>query len=72
MDLLKFWQVTSSVTLSNITQFNNFLLDVNFNKFTIGLHYLCEFSMFAKFQDDKKAITMSSINCLNLRFYSLK
>ena len=30
------------------------------------------FFMFAKFQGDKRLIAMSSINCLNSSFYSLK
>ena len=49
-----------------------FYLDVNFDKSTIGLHYLCIFFMFAKFQGIQRSIVMSSINYLNSSFSSLK
>ena len=65
-------RVTLCVTLSNVTPINIFLLDVNFDKPTIELQYLCIFSILAKFQDDQKSIVMSSINCINSSFYSLK
>ena len=53
-----------SITLSNVTSLNIFYLDANFDKSTVKLHYLCIFSMLAKFQGDQKLIAMSSINCL--------
>ena len=55
--------------------FNNFLLDVNFNKSTIRLYIYIFFisSMLEKFQEDKKIKAMSSIKCLNFDFlYSKK
>ena len=45
---------------------------MNFDKFTIILHYFHILSMLAKFQGNKRLIAMSSINYLNLSFYSLK
>ena len=45
-------QVTPSVTLNNVTSLNIFNLNANFNKFTVGLHYLRTFFILAKFQDD--------------------
>ena len=65
-------QVTLDVTLSNITQLNIFQFDVNFDKSTIRLHYLHIFFIVAKFQGNQRLITMSSINCLNSSFCSLK
>ena len=57
--------MTPDVTLSDITQFNNLLLDVNFNKSTVGLHYIYILSMLTKCHGDQKSIIMLSINCLN-------
>ena len=65
-------QVTLGVTLSNITPPNIFQSDVNFDKSTAGLYYLHIFSMLKKFKNDQRSITMSSINCLNSSFCSLK
>ena len=45
-------QVTHDITLNNVTSLNIFKLNANFNKFTVGLHYLRIFSVLAKFQDD--------------------
>ena len=61
-----------SVTLSDITPFNNLLLDANFDKFTVGLHYIHILSMLAKFHGGQRLIVMLSINCLDSSFSSLK
>jgi len=53
------------------TPFNFFLLDMNFDKFNIGLHFLI-FPMLAKFSKHCKSIAMSSKKNLNFKFYSLK
>ena len=45
---------------------------MNFDKSTIGLHYLHIFFLLTKFQCDQRLIVMSSINCLNSSFHSLK
>ena len=64
-------QVTHNVTLNNITQFNIFWLDVNFDKFTVRLNYLYILSMLAKFQDDQILIVRSSINFKRYEVQSL-
>ena len=48
------------------------LFDVNFDKSTVRLYYLHIFLMFTKFQSDQIWIMMSSINCLDSSFSSLK
>ena len=45
-------QVTLGITLSDISPLNNLLLDTNFDKSTIGLHYIHILSMLAKFHGD--------------------
>ena len=44
------------------------LLDVNFDKFTIRLHFFHISFMLAKFPKNQRLITMSLINCLNCKF----
>ena len=61
-------QITLDVTLSDITPLNNLLLDANFDKFTVGLHYIHILSMLAKFHGGQRLIVMLSINCLNSNF----
>ena len=64
-----FFRVTSSVTS---IQPHISTLDVNFDKSTVGLHYLPIFFMLIKFHGDQRLIAMSSINCLNSSSRSLK
>ena len=45
-----------------------FLLDVNCEKFTIGLYFFLISSILAKFQENKKSIVLSSIKSLNFEF----
>ena len=45
-------QVIHDIALNNVTSLNIFKLNANFNKFTVGLHYLRNFFILAKFQDD--------------------
>ena len=61
-----------AVTLSNVTPLNNFLLDVNFDKSTVGLHFLLIPSIPAKSQDDQRSINISFIKCLNFNFMYFK
>ena len=49
------------------TQFNIFLVDVNFDKSIIELHFFLISFMFSKFLENKKLITMLSIKYLNLK-----
>ena len=65
-------QVIPDVTLSDITPLNNSLLDANFDKFTVRLHYIHILFVFTKFHSDQRSIVMLSINCLNSSFCSLK
>ena len=68
--ILKFGQslVTNLLQLKATNRLNIFLLDMNFNKFTIGLHFLLISSMLAKFLKIQRSITMSSIKYLNFKF----
>ena len=63
-----FW-VTSGLTW---TQPYISYFDVNFDKFTVRLHYLHIFFMLTKFHSDRRLIATSTINCLNSSFCSLK
>ena len=47
-------QLTPSVTLSDITPLNNLLLDANFDKSTVGLHYIHILFILTKFHGGKK------------------
>ena len=51
-----------------MTLLNIFLLKMNFDKFTIGLHLLLISSMLAKFLENQNLIVMPLINCLNCKF----
>ena len=46
--------------------------NVNFDKSTVRLHYLRIFFMLTKFESDQRSIVISSINCLDSSFSSLK
>ena len=54
--------------LKTITPLNIFLLDVNFNKITIRLHFIFMYSIFAKFSENQRLIVISSIKCSNFKF----
>ena len=45
------------------TLLNIILLDANFDKFTIRLHFLLIFFMFAKFLENQRSIAMLLIKC---------
>jgi len=47
---------------------NIILLDINFDKFTIGLHILFISFILAKIPQDQRSIAMSSIKYLNFKF----
>ena len=64
--------VTLGITLSYVTSLNISLLNVNFNKSTVGLNSILILFMLAKFQDNLRSIIMSLIMCLNLKFLHLK
>ena len=50
------------------TILNILLLNMNFNKSTIELHFLLISSMFAKFPENQRSIALSSIKYLNFKF----
>ena len=47
---------------------NIFLLGVNFENITLGLHVLITSSTLAKFKENQKSIAMSLVKCLNFKF----
>ena len=49
-----------------------FLLDVNFEKFTVKLHYFYIVSILKEFQSNQKLTVMSLINFLNSSLCNLK
>ena len=55
-----------------MTLLNILLLGVNFDKSTIGLHFLLISSIIIKFQENQRSITMLSIKCLNFKFLYFK
>ena len=68
-------RVLVSITCDSIHQIkhatillNIFLLDVNFNKPTIRLHFSFLSFIFAKFLSGQRSITSTSIKCLNFKF----
>ena len=66
------YRITPSVTLRNVTSLNIFQLNVNLDESVVRLYYLLIFSIIARFCGNQRSIVMSSINYLNLSFYSLK
>ena len=51
------------------TPLNIFLLNVNFDKSIIELHFLLLSSKLAKFLKDQRSIPISSIKYLNFEFF---
>ena len=49
-----------------------FLLNVNFENLTIGFHILMISFVLEQFQEDKRSIAISSIKCLNFKFFLSK
>ena len=60
--------VRSSIT----TPINIYLLDMNFEKFIIKLHFLLKSLILAKFLENQRLITMLLIKFLNFKFFNLK
>ena len=65
-------QVTSSVTLSNVTTPNNLLLNSYFENLTVGLHILYIFNMHANFVTDQMLFTIRSINSYFMQYFKLQ
>ena len=70
MDDVTLHRVISNVTLTIVTPFNNLLLDVHFDKYIVGLHYIHILSMLENLQGVWRSIVMLSINCLSSSVYS--
>ena len=69
------YELSSSYTICNFKQCyitKYFIIKCDFDKSTAGLHYLHIFSILTKFKDGQRLIAMSSINCLESSFCSLK
>ena len=56
--------VRSSIT----TPINIYLLDMNFKKFIVRLHFLLKSLILANFSENQRLITMSLIKYLNFKF----
>ena len=74
-NIIKFWTKFGNKLgcilkqqLHSIFFFFILLLDVNFDKSTIELHFFLISSVFANFQKDQRTIAISSIKCLNFEF----
>ena len=50
LDDVTLHKVISNVTLTIVTPFNNLLLDVHFDKYIVGLHYIHILSMLENLQ----------------------
>ena len=61
-------QVTHSITLSNITSPSNFLMNLYFENFTVGLHVLYVLNIHANFHTNWMLFT---IQFHKLSFYAL-
>ena len=66
------YRITPGVTLRNVTSLIIFQLNASLDESVIRLYYLPIFSIIARFRGDQRSIVISSINYLNLSFYSLK
>ena len=58
----------NGVTLNDITSLNNLLLNKNFDKSTIRLHYIHIPFILAKFHRNQRSIIMLSIKRSNFKF----
>ena len=72
MDDVTLLRVIPGVTLTIVTPFNKLSLDVHFDKYTVGLHYIHILSILENLQGDQRSTIMLSINCLNSSFCSLE
>ena len=73
MEKIKIWfrcDILLKIKKKKLTAilFNIFLLEVNFDKSTIELHFFLYPPYLEKFQDNQRSIVMLSIKCLNFEF----
>ena len=64
-------KIMDKVWLQTVTTPLN-ILNVNFNKSTIKLHFLLISSKLTKFPNDQRVIVTSPIKCLNFKFLQSK
>ena len=65
-------KLSCNLRIKVTTLLNIFLLDVNFDKSTIGLYCLLKSFMLINFVKNQKSIAISSIKCLNFKFVRIK
>ena len=65
-------QVTPSITLSNVTPFNNLLLNSYFENTTVELHVLYILNMHANFHVNWMLFTIQSINSSFMYYFKLQ
>ena len=65
-------QVTSDVTLINITPPNNLLINLYFENFIVGLHVLYVLNMCSKFRTNRMLFTIQSINSSFIHYLKLQ
>ena len=58
---------TSGLTLRDVTPLHTFSLKRDFDKSTVGLHYVLIPSMLVEYQDDWRPINYFIIKCLNFK-----
>ena len=65
-------QVTSNVTLNNVTPLNNLLLNSYFENSTIELHVLSILNMHANFHINQMLFTIQTINSSFIHYFKLQ
>ena len=64
-------QVTSSVTINNVTPLNNLLLNLYFENLTVGLLGLYILNIYAKFYENQMLIIIQSILLFSMFYFKL-
>ena len=64
-------QVTSSVTINNITLLNNLLLNLYFENLTVGLLGLYILNIYAKFYENQMLIIIQFIISFSMYYFKL-
>ena len=64
-------QVTSSVTINNVTPLNNLLLNLYFENLTVGLLGLYILNIYAKFYENQMLIIIQFIISFSMYYFKL-
>ena len=64
-------QVTSSVTINNVTPLNNLLLNLYFENLTVGLLGLYVLNIYAKFYENQMLFMIQSIILFSMYYFKL-